>query len=79
MDKEVKLIKKVKRLLRRANLPRWLHHFGPKKYEFYQHVLALFIRQACRLSLRRVTKLLRSLGFDVPTFLQYKLVEMLGI
>ncbi len=68
MEKEVKLVKKIKRLLRRANLPRWLHHFGPKKYELYMHVLALFIRQACRLSYRRAVKLLRSLGFDVPTY-----------
>lgn len=68
MDKEVKLVKKIKHLLRRANLPRWLHHYGPKKYELYQHVLALFIRQACRLSLRRVSKLLTELGFEVPTY-----------
>ena len=68
MDKEVKLVNKIKHLLKRANVPRYLHHYGPKKYEFYQHALALFIRQACRLSLRRVEFLLGSLGFDVPTY-----------
>lgn len=68
MKEEVKLVKKVKRLLKKANVPRWLHHYGPKKYEFYPHILALWIRQACKLSLRRTVKLLLSLGFDVPTY-----------
>ena len=66
--KEAKLIKKIKRLLRRANIPRWLHHFGPKKYEFYQHVFALWIRQACKLSYRRAVQLLGQLGFCVPSY-----------
>ncbi|MEK6812621.1 MAG: transposase, partial [Nanoarchaeota archaeon] len=66
--KEVKLIKKIKRLLKRANIPRRLHHFGPKKYEFWQHVLALWIRQACRLSYRRAASLLEQLGFIVPSY-----------
>ena len=67
--KEVKLIKKIKRLLRRANIPQWLHHFGPKKYEFCQHVLVLWIRQAHKgSSYRRVVKILRELGFGVPTY-----------
>lgn len=66
--KEAKLIKKIKGLLKRANMPRWLHHFGPKKYDFLQHVLALFIRQACKLSYRRVVSLLEGLGFAVPSY-----------
>jgi hypothetical protein len=68
MTKEVKLIKKVKRLIRRAGLPRWLHHFGPKKYEFWQHALALLVKQECRLGYRRVSRLLRWLGWLVPTY-----------
>lgn len=67
--KEVKLIKKIKHLLRRANIPRWLHHFGPKKYEFCQHVLALWVRQAAKgMSYRRIVKLLDELGFVVPSY-----------
>ena len=68
MKREVKLVNKIKHLLKRANVPRHLHHYGPKKYEFHQHAFALFIRQACKLSLRRVEKLLRGLGFEVPTY-----------
>jgi len=68
MKKETRLVNIIKGLLRRANVPRWLHHFGPKKYEFYQHMLAFFIKQACKLSFRRVVKLLRDLGFDIPSY-----------
>lgn len=65
---EVKLVKKVKRLLRRAGLPRWLHHFGPKKYEFWQHALALLVKQEWKLSYRRVSYFLDSIGLIVPTY-----------
>lgn len=68
MEKENKLVKKIMRLLRRANIPRWLHHFGPKKYEFWQHALALWFRLAGKFSLRRAVKLLEDLGFSVPSY-----------
>jgi len=69
MEKEVKLVKKLKRLLRHIGCPRWLHHFGPKKYEAYQHILVLLLMQICpSLSLRRACKLLNNLGFSVPTY-----------
>ena len=66
--KEVKLIKKIKGVLRRAHMPRWLHHLGPKKYELWQHMLVLWIRQACKLSYRRAVQLLEQLGFVVPSY-----------
>ena len=49
-------------------MPRWLHHFGPKKYELAQHLIALIIKQECRLGYRRITNLLRSLGFICPCY-----------
>lgn len=67
MDKEIKLVKKVKHLLRRLGCPRWLHHFGPKKYEFLDHLTALLIRAFSQLSYRRVKILLDSLGIKCPT------------
>ena len=66
MKKEEKLVNKVKRLIHRAGMPRWLHHFGPKKYEFWQHCLAYLVKQECRLGYRRVSRLLRGLGIQVP-------------
>jgi len=67
MNKENKLVKKVKRLLRRLGCPRWLHHFGPKTYEFYEHLCALLIRFFCRLSYRRVKQLCDLLGRRCPS------------
>ena len=67
MNKEVKLVKKVKRLLKRLGMPRWLHHYGPKTYEFLDHLSALLMRSFCRLSYRRVKYLLDLLGITCPS------------
>ena len=66
MEKKSKLVNKVKHLIRRAGFPRWLHHFGPKKYEFFNHALAWLVKQECRLGYRRVSRLLRGLGIKCP-------------
>ena len=66
MEKKNKLVNKVKHLIRRAGFPRWLHHFGPKKYDFFNHALAWLVKQECRLGYRRVTRLLRGLGIKCP-------------
>ena len=68
MAKTERLINKVKRLLRRVRMPRWLHHYGPKKYAFWQHAIALLVKAICNISYRRVSWLLRQLGQDVPTY-----------
>lgn len=68
MEKENKLIKIVKRLVKRLGMPRWLHHLGPKTYEFWQHIFALLLKEILRLSLRRVSHILSMLGFHVPTY-----------
>jgi transposase len=78
MDKEAKLVKKVKRLVRRAGCPRWLHRFGPKKYRFWQHCLALLIRSLCHLSFRRTKHFLEQMGLVCPSksALQYTTKKM---
>jgi len=68
MKKEERLVNKIKRLLRRLGCPRWLHHYGPKTYELYQHIFAFVVMAVCRLSLRRVHKFLGMFGYKVPTF-----------
>ena len=68
MKKEDRLVNKIKRLLRRLGCPRWLHHYGPKKYELYQHIFAFVVMAVCRLSLRRVHKFLEMFGYKIPTF-----------
>lgn len=66
MKEKIKLVNKVKRLIRKAGLPRWLHHYGPKKYEFWHHAIAYLVKQECKLGYRRVTRLLRWLGIKCP-------------
>jgi transposase len=68
MIKEVRLSRKIKRFLRRLGCPRWLHHFGPKTYQLWQHIFALIAGAIFRLSLRRITKLLREFDVKVPTY-----------
>ena len=67
MKKTNKLVYKVKRLLKRLGCPRWLHHFGPKTYELYEHLCALLVRYYCKLSFRRVKQLLDLLGLRCPS------------
>lgn len=49
-------------------MPEFLHRFGPKWYPCWMHFLCLLVKQACKLSYRRVCRFLRDLGFDVPTY-----------
>ena len=58
MEKEKRLIHKVKCLIRRAGLPKWLHRFGPKKFYFWQLSLGLLIKEVFRLSYRRAMRFL---------------------
>lgn len=67
MKKKNKLIQKVKHLLKKCRVPTYLHHFGPKMYQVWQHVFALFIKSECQLSYRRTTRLLNNLGFNVAS------------
>ena len=68
MTKEVKLVNKIKLFLRRIGCSRWLHHFGPKKYEFSQHAIALLLKECFKLSFRRTSRLINQLGIEVPTY-----------
>lgn len=67
MEKKDLLVNKVKHLLKEINAPNRLHHFGPKLYELWQHIFALFVKANCSLSYRRTTIFLRELGFKVAT------------
>ena len=58
MKKKERLENKVKRLIRQANLPRYLHRYGPKKFLLWQLCLGLLIKEVFRLSYRRAMKFL---------------------
>ena len=68
MKKEVKLTRKIDWLLKKLNCPRFLHHFGPKKYKFKQHAAALLLKEVCKMSFRRVSNLFSMLDLAVPSF-----------
>ena len=78
MVKEVKLVNKVKRLIRRLGCPRFLNRYGPKKYEVYVYLSCLLIRHFCQLSYRRLKKLLDLLDITCPSksALQYNSVRI---
>jgi len=58
MKKEKRLINKLKRLIKRANFPKWLHNFGPKTFPFWKLALGLLIKEVFRLSYRRAANFL---------------------
>jgi hypothetical protein len=67
MKNKVGLINKIKLLLNKAKAPKYLHRFGPKTYELWQHIFALFVKSYCQLSYRSTTYFLKQLGFRVAT------------
>ena len=68
MKKEVKLAKKILRILKQLNQRDYLHHFGPKKYKFYQHAFALLMKEVLRCSFRRCENILKMFDVITPTY-----------
>lgn len=58
MKKNNKLINKIKCLIQKTGLPRFMHRFGPKKFLFWKLALGLLIKEVFRLSYRRAVKFL---------------------
>ena len=59
---------KIKRFLKKTGYGNYLHHFGPKTYEFVDHLIALLLLQSLRASLRRVEKLSIFFGNKCPSY-----------
>jgi len=72
------VVQKLKRLLRRLGCPRWLRHFGPKTYEFLEHLRALLIRAYCRVSYSRTKEFCDDIGIRCPSksALQYTAAKL---
>jgi transposase len=58
MEKQKRLVNKIRRLVRKAGLPRFLNRFGTKKFLLWQLCLGLMIKEVFRLSYRRAMKFL---------------------
>lgn len=61
------IIRKIKRLLRKAQIPEHLNHFGSKKFAFWKHFFCLLVKQAWKMGYRRATKFLEDFGFNPPS------------
>jgi len=67
--KETKQSLKIERLLSPyLNSREYLHHFGPKKFRFMHHAVALLLKETLKCSFRRISKFLDLLGIKVPTY-----------
>ena len=66
--KEIKLIKNLSKLVKQLNQREYLHHFGPKKFKFVHHALALLLKEALKWSFRRISWLLKEFEIKVPTY-----------
>ena len=54
--------------MKQLNCRSYLHYFGPKKFKFAQHALALPLKETLRCSFRRISNILCLLGISVPTY-----------
>ena len=68
MKKEVRIVKKVSSLLSKIGCPRFLHYFGPKKYKFVEHAVALLLKETLKCSFRRISSILYQLDVRVPSY-----------
>ena len=68
MEKEAKLVKKLRGLFEKLNFPRFLHHFGPRKFELRHHLFSLILKEVTQMSFRRLQNVFGILGFKVPSY-----------
>jgi transposase len=57
MKKNKTLIQKINDLFKKSRIPKWLHHFGPKKYLLKEHLLLIFLKEKLRLSYREIVSI----------------------
>ena len=55
-------------MLKRTNFPKYLHHFGPKKFRLQDHLEALLLMEICKSSLRRTEKISKLFDKNSPTY-----------
>ncbi len=59
---------KIKRFLKKSGYGDYLHNFGPKTYEFVDHISGLLVMQICNSSLRRTELILNLFGEKSPNY-----------
>lgn len=61
--KKCKLIQKLYALFRKAHIPKYLHHYGPKMYTSWWHLFILMMKQQFRKSMQETLNTLNDFGF----------------
>jgi len=61
--RKVKLVKKLYGLFKEANIPKYLHHFGPKKYTSWCHLFIIIVQQRLKSGMQQTLNLLYDFGF----------------
>lgn len=66
--KEIRLVKKLSKLLKQLNQREYLHHYGPKKFKFIHHIFALLLKEVLKCSFRRISWFLKEFEVKAPTY-----------
>src|SRR3989338_1482779 len=66
--REGTLLKKLNAFKRRTNFPKWLHHFGPKKYISWEIFQLLILKERYHLSYRRTIEMAELFMKKIPHF-----------
>lgn len=61
--RKVKLVKKLYALFRKARIPKYLHHYGPKKYTSWKHLFIIFVQQRFKSGMQEALNILNDFGF----------------
>lgn len=69
MKKKRTILKKLNGLIKKAKVPRYLHHFGPKKYTTWQHTKSILLKEKLKADWRSLAEDYLPYFFDdVPHF-----------
>lgn len=61
--RKVKLVEKLYALFRKARIPKYLHHFGPKTYTAWKHLFIIIVQQRFKAGMQVTLNILNDFGF----------------
>lgn len=61
--RKVKLVKKLYASFQKANIPRYIHHYGPKTYTSWNHLFIIAMQQRFRAGMQETLDILWDFGF----------------
>jgi len=61
--RKIKLVKKLYALFKKAKIPKYLHHYGPKTYTTWEHLFIVIAQQKFKSGMQEVLNTLHDFGF----------------